>query len=118
MKKRILVFASLIFFGSTLYGQHISDQSSKSYYDEEKTKLKEVYNFIEVNTFSERGDNQIIGTKMVKHGPYFYYYENGKLRIQGNYKRDQRHGTWTYYDESGKTLRVEEYRDGELISTK
>lgn len=118
MKKILFIFVSLIMLSKIGYGQHITDQTSKTYYDEEKTKLKEVYSFVEVNTFSEKGDNQIIGTKMKKQGPYFYYYENGKLKIQGNYKKDMKHGTWNYYDENGKLIKTEEYRDGELISTK
>ena len=118
MKKAILIISSLFFLINLGYSQHITDETSKSYYDEAKTKLKEVYSFIEVTTFSEKGDQQITGTKMVKHGPYFYYYENGKLKIQGNYKKDKKHQTWTYYDENGSVTKVEEYLDGELVTKK
>ena len=118
MKKLLLVLVGMVFLSSVGFAQHISDETSKSYYDEAKTKLKEVYSFVEVTTFSATGDQTITGTKMKKHGPYFFYYENGKLKIQGNYKGDKKHLTWTYYDETGKVLKVEEYRDGEMTSSK
>jgi antitoxin component YwqK of YwqJK toxin-antitoxin module len=118
MKKVVLVLVGMFFMTTFSFAQHITDETSKSYYDEAKTKLKEVYSFVEVNTFSPKGDQQIVGTKMKKHGPYFYYYENGKLKIQGNYKKDKKHKTWTYYDETGKVIKVEEYLDGELVSSK
>ncbi|HPD65660.1 MAG TPA: hypothetical protein P5050_07100 [Bacteroidia bacterium] len=118
MKKSFILLGLLSFMCYFSYAQHITDETSKSYYDEAKTKLKEVYSFIEVNTFSEKGDNQIVGKTMKKHGPYFYYYENGKLKIQGNYKYDKKHGTWLYYDDKGNLLKTEEYKDGELILSK
>ncbi|MBC8343865.1 MAG: hypothetical protein ISR55_07870 [Bacteroidetes bacterium] len=118
MKRLFLFLFGMLLFANFGFSQHITDETSKSYYDEAKSKLKEVYSFVEVNTFSETGDQQIIGTKMKKHGPYFYYYENGKLKIQGNYKNDKKHLTWTYYEETGKVVKVEEYRDGEMISSK
>jgi len=117
--KKLSLMVVMMFAGiSYIFAQHITDETSKSYYDEAKTKLKEVYSFVEVNTFSEKGDNQIIGKTMKKQGPYFYYYENGKLKIQGNYKADKKHGTWYYYSETGSLLKTEEYKDGELISSK
>jgi len=118
MKKLSLLTFFVVAAMSYVCAQHITDETTKSYYDESKTKLKEVYSYVEVNTFSEKGDNQIIGKTMKKQGPYFYYYENGKLKIQGNYKSDKKHGTWIYYDEKGTVLKTEEYKDGELISSK
>jgi len=108
----------MLFGLGQVFSQHITDETTKSYYDEAKTKLKEVFSYVEVNTFSEKGDNQIIGKTMKKQGPYFYYYENGKLKIQGNYKSDKKHGTWLYYDEKGTLLKTEEYKDGEMVSSK
>jgi len=117
--KTLSLLLSLMLFGlGQVFSQHITDETTKSYYDEAKTKLKEVFSYVEVNTFSEKGDNQIIGKTMKKQGPYFYYYENGKLKIQGNYKSDKKHGTWLYYDEKGTLLKTEEYKDGEMVSSK
>ncbi|MFC2114222.1 hypothetical protein ACFLRI_02620 [Bacteroidota bacterium] len=118
MKKLFLLLLVLTVAAKFGYSQHITDETSKSYYDEAKTQLKEVYSFIEVTTFSEKGNQQVVGSKMVKHGPYFYYYENGKLKIQGFYKRDKKHQTWTYYDENGNKIKEEEYMDGEMVTKK
>ena len=43
------------------------------------------------------------------------YYENGQLKLKGNYKDDKRNGFWEYYDENGRLTKRENYKDGELL---
>lgn len=113
MKKLVLVMIGMFFFASMGFAQHIDGDGGKTYYDEAKTKLKEVYNYKEAYTFSNRGDQTITETKKVRHGPYFYYYESGKIKISGNYKDGKKHGSWKYFDEEGNTIKEEEYVNGE-----
>ena len=50
-----------------------------------------------------------------KYGPYFYYYESGKIKISGEYKDDEKSGTWKYYDEKGTLTNTEKYANGKLV---
>jgi antitoxin component YwqK of YwqJK toxin-antitoxin module len=114
MKKILLLAATLFFMMQFAYSQHIEDNSGKTYYDSARTKLKEVYSYKEVNVFSPKGDHSVVEVIKKKHGPYFYYYENGKLQISGWFKNDNKDGVWKYYDEHGKLTKTETYVNGEL----
>ncbi len=57
-------------------GQHIDDEKGKTFYDEDKTQLKEVYSYKQVTVLDPR-TSESQGKKQVRHGPYFYYYEDG-----------------------------------------
>src|ERR1035437_322539 len=83
---------------------------NKTYYDEAKTKLKEVFMTKQyVSADPENPGPPVVFYK--KLGPYFYYYENGKVKIAGEYKDDEKSGTWNYYDEKGKLIKTEKYVD-------
>lgn len=110
-----LVLLLVFCIGST--AQHISDEAGKNYYDEEKTKLKEVYSYKEVNVLNPRDPDGEVKRKSVKHGPYFKYYKSGKLQIAGNYKDGKKNGEWKYYSENGKLEKIEHYQKGELKKT-
>ena len=114
MKKVFFIIVSLFFIVNVGLSQHISNET-KTYYDEAKTKLKEVYSFKESYTFSATGDQSVVGTNKKKHGPYFYYYESGKMKISGWYNTDKKDKTWKYYDEKGNIIKTEEYKNGELV---
>jgi antitoxin component YwqK of YwqJK toxin-antitoxin module len=115
MKQLILIMSGFFFFLSGTYAQHITDETTKIYYDEANTKLKESYAYKEVNVFSHTGDNSIVDVRQVKHGPYFFYYESGKLKISGSYKDDKKDKEWKYYDEQGNLIKTEVYKNGELV---
>jgi antitoxin component YwqK of YwqJK toxin-antitoxin module len=114
MKKVISICFFSIFITFLAFSQHIEGNSGKTYYDSAKTKLKEVYSYKEVNVFSPTGDHSIVNVIQKKHGPYFYYYENGKIKVKGSYKNDKKDGEWIYMDEHGKPIKTEKYVDGEL----
>ncbi len=118
MKKLITLISFVVFTCSIAFAQHVQGNDGKTYYDAAKTKLKEVFNYKQVTIFSEKGDHSIVGTEQKKHGPYFYYYENGKIRISGNYKDDLKTGTWKYFDENGKMIKTETYEKGKLVPQK
>lgn len=117
MKKLFLVLAGMFFLTFAVDAQHVDGNDGKTYYDAAKTKLKEVYNYKEVNVFSATGDRSIVETKKKKHGPYFYYYESGKIKISGNYKDDEKHGNWKYYDERGRLVKTEVYEKGKKVKS-
>jgi len=49
--------------------------------------------------------------------PYTENYTDGRLKVEGGFRHGKRHGVWTYFRAfNGNTLRVERYRDGELLS--
>lgn len=61
-------------------------------------------------------------------GPYKEWFENGQLKIEGNYEvpieteyhnviGNKKTGKWTYYDESGKKIKEEFYEANKLINT-
>ena len=70
-------------------------ESKVSYYDKDRTKLKEV---IPV----EYGK---------KEGNYFYFHENGLPAVQGEYSNDQKVGRWVeYYEYRRQRKREVQYR--------
>jgi antitoxin component YwqK of YwqJK toxin-antitoxin module len=88
------VFCLLLVFSAK------AQSEGRTYYDGDKTQLKEAYMM------------QNINGSTVKQGSYFMYYQNGKLQVSGTYLNNQKTGEWKYYDESGKLLRTEKYKDG------
>ena len=49
--------------------------------------------------------------------PYVEDYTDGRRKLDGGFRNGKRHGVWTYYRSfNGSILRVERYRDGELLS--
>ncbi len=66
--------------------------------------------------------------KGARVGPYKEWFENGKLKVDGNYEvpieteyhnvsGDKRTGKWTFYDESGKKIKEEFYENNKLTNT-
>lgn len=58
--------------------------------------------------------NRYIGDNK-KHGPWKYYYENGIVRLEGNYKRGLEHGYFKEYDREGNLLATAKYENGQKI---
>lgn len=69
-------------------------ESLVKYYDADRNQMKEI---IPV----EYGE---------KEGNYFYFHENGKVAVQGNYKWDQRIGDWYEYYPSGLRKKAVRYQ--------
>ena len=49
-------------------------------------------------------------------GEIIYYWDNGQIRLTGQYKEMYRVGIWTNYDSNGDIL-LEEYYDNNEIQT-
>lgn len=117
MIRSTILFGLLILCSFGLSAQHIGDEKGKKYYDEEQTKLKEVYSYEKVHKYDPRNPDEGRKTELRKHGPYFYYYRNGQLKISGNYKEGAKHGEWKYYDKEGNLTKVEKFKKGERQET-
>ena len=114
MKKlSLLLFLFTACLSLSASAQEISGDNGKTYYDAAKTKPKEVYSYREVYTINPN-DPKHPAVSHQKEGPYFFYYETGKLKISGQYKMDKKEGDWKYYDEQGKLTKTEKYSNGEL----
>lgn len=95
--------------------QHITENSGKTYYDENENKLKEVYSYKQVTIFNPR-TSEDRKKKQVKHGPYFFYYKDGDIKISGRFKDGEKHGKWEYYTKKGNLTKVVKYKKGEKIN--
>jgi hypothetical protein len=117
MKK--LIFLSLFIVALALpaitHAQHTTNDGNRTYYDVAKTRLKEVYMTKEF-TVMNPDDPAHPEIYVKKYGPYFYYYENGKVKVSGEYKDDEKSGVWSYYDEKGKLINTEKYVGGKLVN--
>lgn len=54
----------------------------------------------------------IVTEKGERDGFWKEYYDSGKLRGEGRYKKDIRDGEWKYYHENGKLEQLGAYREG------
>ena len=107
MKKLLFLGLGLFLFLSItpVFAQGGGD-NGKTYYDVERTKPKEVFSFKSVGNNNQRD----------RHGPYFYYHENGKLKVSGQYRDNLKHGDWKYFDERGTLTKTEKYESGRLVN--
>jgi antitoxin component YwqK of YwqJK toxin-antitoxin module len=49
-----------------------------------------------------------------KNGPWFEYYQTGKLKAKKNYLEGKKHGYFEYYNEAGELEFRTIYADGEI----
>ncbi|WP_317191601.1 toxin-antitoxin system YwqK family antitoxin [Fulvivirga sediminis] len=68
-------------------------ESKVSYYDRNREKMKEIVPI-------EYGE---------KEGNYFYFHENGRVAVRGEFKWDQRVGDWVEYYTTGRRKKVVRY---------
>ena len=48
------------------------------------------------------------------HGKFIFYWDNGQIRLTGQYKEMCRVGIWTNYDSNGDILLKENYNNNEI----
>lgn len=121
MQKFFLLFL-ILFIPAISKSQEISSEDGlgKTYYDEAKTRIKEIFHYVLEYRFgrSEENPEEMIHKSVaIKNGPYTLYYTNGKLQASGYYARDKKSGTWKYYSKDGLLIRTEEYKDDQLIKS-
>lgn len=87
MARLITILSLFIIFASSVCRSQEIEQ--RTFFDEEKSQLKEVY------TLKEEGSK-------VLHGPYSDYFENGNLKTSGQYFDNIANGVWEFYYENGQ----------------
>ena len=53
-----------------------------------------------------------------RDGKWTYCYENGQIRYEGNYKDGKKEGKWIYYYKDGQIWNEENYKHDKLIKSK
>jgi len=93
----------------------------KTYYDDQKTKLKEVITLLKkdstlhgfYHSIYENGSLAIFGH--YSHGEsdstWIYYFENGREKARGHYQKNQQVGLWKYHYENGEPKAVGSYQN-------
>ena len=51
----------------------------------------------------------------IKHGTYREYYPNGKIRVKGKFKKDEKDGVWKLYDENENLIEETEFSEGKIV---
>lgn len=51
----------------------------------------------------------------LKQGKWKFFHENGRVRLEGNYRNDKENGYFKEYDENGNLITVSKYVNGELL---
>ena len=57
-------------------------------------------------------------TQQVHEGRYQYYFENGNLSTEGNYRNGEKEGLWLYYNQEGKVSDSIEFKNGRTVTAK
>jgi len=52
------------------------------------------------------------------HGKMIYYWDNGQMRVTGQYEKMRRIGTWKTYDSNGDLILEENFNHSGHIETK
>lgn len=96
--KKYITLVSLVFI-CTSYVQAQRLIPSKTYYDYQKTLLKERF-------FVQKKNPAILDST------YLLYYQNGVLKTKGNFKNNKAEGHWTYYYENGTPRMEGDFQQG------
>lgn len=94
-----LLAISFLLISSTLLGQSVV---LRSYYDQEKTVVKEVF------SVDDTISNQL-------NGPYTSFYLSGIKKSEGYYTNNKASGEWTYYFENGKVRQTGSFLYGRTV---
>jgi antitoxin component YwqK of YwqJK toxin-antitoxin module len=82
------------------------------------TKDKKRVLFKEYYTNGQARSNISLDSNGQFNGLAKYYYEDGRIQKEGNYKNGVFSGDWNNYDKDGYATTIEKYgKEGELIST-
>ena len=92
----IFVFIVLLGWPFSATGQGME---MKSYYDDEKKVVKEIY------TIKSGGSNML-------HGTYISFYKNGNTKTVGQYFENVSYGFWEFYYENGEMRMTGSLKDG------
>jgi antitoxin component YwqK of YwqJK toxin-antitoxin module len=120
IKISLIVGFICIGFSTTSVAQVISENGlGKTYYDENKKQVKEIYHYILEYTFAGSAitdqEKKYEKSEAIKNGPYTCYHPNGKLKQTGYYNRNNKDSVWKYYNTKGILIKTEKYRNLALV---
>jgi antitoxin component YwqK of YwqJK toxin-antitoxin module len=101
--KSILILLSLFLISNC--GENLIEEV-KERYDNGEVKVVEYYKKV--------GQNQKLD-KRGKSGKRVYYYENGQIKEERNFKDGKNDGKFTYYYENGQIKEERHYKDGRWV---
>lgn len=67
---------------------------------------------ISYNEFGIKDGEGKLDTLSNKIGEWIFYYDDGKIKAKGNYKKDKREGEWIFYYNSGQIEQKGTYEEG------
>jgi antitoxin component YwqK of YwqJK toxin-antitoxin module len=72
-----------------------------------------------VDTLEEiQGGGKVVENFRYMNGPWEYFYENGNLKVKGNYNNENKwDGAWDFFNNDGTFDRVEIWKDGNFITS-
>lgn len=130
MKKIIhvlLISFAIISLTAAIPVQDDQIKKGKTFYDEEETLVKEIYQYKEKHKVvynPATGDMELSDTPtFIKHGIYTLYYKQDhpdddlKIQAEGRYVDDKKQGDWHYYTKDGVIIKTEKWDNGKLVST-
>lgn len=59
--------------------------------------------------------NGQLKNKISPNGDFVYYYDNGQIRLSGEWKKNMKFGEWTWYDREGKVLDKKTFEEFDLF---
>mgnify|MGYP006281872019 CR=1 FL=1 len=71
-----------------------------------------VKNAIIYNDQGDKVSEGIVTTDGRRSGKWINYYDDGKIREEGEYNNNSKTGTWKFYDRDGNTVQTGTYRGG------
>jgi len=96
--KKVCFIAFLVFNQTIVFSQNLFQR----FYND-KHMIKEKYEYI------------VNGSDTIKHGIYYYYFSNGNVYQQGQYKNNKMNDLWIVYYENGNIMAELNYVD-EILS--
>ena len=101
MRKLILLFATFLMFGCSIY------------YENGQSDMRLTYKDIELdykNGFYYRYGKPFTGIVYTEH-------DNGRMKMEMKFKEGKKDGNWEWYRSDGHILKKEIWKEGELVKT-
>ncbi len=74
--------------------------------------IKVVYYIPKLEDRSQRPSSVIRYDNGLLHGEYQEYFESGRIKVSGNYKKNKKIGVWLTYHPNGKKMMLVRYKNG------
>lgn len=129
MKKIKIYFCFVFLLGLVnVKSQNISSSYTINFYSTDSLGVSRLFyenggvekegKFIYYRTFMLTPFKPYFSFKIKKqYGIWTTYYENGQVKMRGNYREGKMQGLWVYYNEKGELLEVSYYDKDKIVDT-